>query len=189
MAVYIPPSEVTSPRRQWSLISVLFDPREPGKCVLAIGRWDNRPVLAMRWNGTANSPIGNPQSRGLPTWFIVPEMYNEPLIATLSPEMQTLAQNFLPIRNSLWFEDIKAAMEGFATDGWTISSGRVKGPTGEKLIGVEFIDPLRHGCDGRFDVSLPEDATHEHVKREVRAALRKYFRTHPITRGARTIGR
>ncbi len=29
-------------------------------------------VLAIRWNGRADAEIGNPQSRGLATWFIVP---------------------------------------------------------------------------------------------------------------------
>ena len=97
---YILPSEVTSPRRQWSLISVLDDPREAGKCVLALGRWKNEPVLAMRWNGSAENPIGNPQSRGLPTWFIVPNRYSSVLIETLAPKMKTLARNFLPLADS-----------------------------------------------------------------------------------------
>ena len=29
-------------------------------------------MLAMRWNGNKENPLGNPQSRGLSTWFIVP---------------------------------------------------------------------------------------------------------------------
>jgi hypothetical protein len=189
MAEYIRPIEVTSPRRQWSLIAVLHDPKEAGKCVLALGRWENKPMLAMRWNGTAENPIGNPQSRGLPTWFIVPEMYNEPLIATLSPDAQTLARNFLTVADSLWQEDIRAAMEDLPTDGWTVSSSHLKGPAGENLVSLEFNDPLRHGRDGRVDLVLPEDASHEQVRKHVRAALHKYFRTHPVTRGARTIGR
>ena len=35
------------------------------------GLWGE--VLAIRWNGSAGAEIGNPQSRGLATWFIVPE--------------------------------------------------------------------------------------------------------------------
>jgi hypothetical protein len=43
-----------------------------------IGDWDGRKVLAARWNGSsADTGIGNPQSRGIPTWFILPEWLNE----------------------------------------------------------------------------------------------------------------
>jgi hypothetical protein len=71
---YIGPSDVHAPRRHWSLIHVIFE-GGPSESSLAIGRWDNKPVLAMRWNGAEGSPLGNPQSRGLPTWFIVPKQY------------------------------------------------------------------------------------------------------------------
>jgi hypothetical protein len=36
--------------------------------------WDGRPVLAMRWNGSSKEGgPGHPQSRGLPTWYILPD--------------------------------------------------------------------------------------------------------------------
>lgn len=95
-AEYIPPSEVNSPRKRWSLIMILFDPKRAHDCVLALGRWDDHPVLAMRWNGNKDNPIGNPQSRGLPTWFILPDRYVDALIETLVPDMRTLARNFFP---------------------------------------------------------------------------------------------
>jgi hypothetical protein len=38
----------------------------------------------------------NPQSRGLPTWFIVPEIYVEAVLGTRRPNQLTLARNFLP---------------------------------------------------------------------------------------------
>lgn len=74
------PSDVHSPKRLWSLVHVLFDggvgrPDNPSGSSLAIGLWDSKPVLAMRWNGNEDNPIGNPQSRGLPTWFVVPEQH------------------------------------------------------------------------------------------------------------------
>ena len=51
----------------------------------------------MRWNGdNDDNPIGNPQSRGLPTWFIVPDNYVEAILGTLSRDQLTLARNFLP---------------------------------------------------------------------------------------------
>jgi hypothetical protein len=99
-AKYIPASSVISPKQHWSLIAVLKDDEGEGGSVLAIGRWDNEPVLAMRWNGSGDTlsptPIGNPQSRGLPTWFIVPRTYNEAILGTLSADQLTLARNFLP---------------------------------------------------------------------------------------------
>jgi len=96
MPDYIPPEEVVSPKRQWSLISILYNPKKAAQCVLALGRWENKPVLALRWNGKAGNPIGSPQSRGLPTWFIVPDQFASALIGTLPPDMQTLARNFIP---------------------------------------------------------------------------------------------
>jgi hypothetical protein len=89
---YTPPEVVTSPRRQWSLISVLDDPKSAGKCVMALGKWEDKPVLALRWNGTRENPIGNPQSRGLPTWFILPERFNVPLIAQLPADKRALVK-------------------------------------------------------------------------------------------------
>jgi hypothetical protein len=61
-------------RARWKLIDVLYSGGNGGAS-LAIGEWDEERVLAMRWNGHSNqdnSGVGNPQSRGLPTWFILP---------------------------------------------------------------------------------------------------------------------
>jgi hypothetical protein len=93
---YIAPSAVISPKAHWSLIAVLED-RGPRNIALAIGRWDNNPCLAMRWNGAnETNPIGNPQSRGLPTWFILPEGdYTEAILKLLPPDKLTLARNFI----------------------------------------------------------------------------------------------
>jgi len=101
---YIRPSEVHAPRRHWSLVHVLFDGgaateenRSPS--ALAIGRWNNEPVLAMRWNGNSENPLGNPQSRGLPTWFIVPEQHWKQILETgqykFSDDKINFARNFL----------------------------------------------------------------------------------------------
>jgi len=51
----------------------------------------------MRWNGDNDeNPIGNPQSRGLPTWFVVPKGYVETILSTLPADKLTLARNFFP---------------------------------------------------------------------------------------------
>jgi len=90
----IPPASVTSPRLHWSLITVLEENREG--VALAIGRWDNDPVLAMRWNGNERNPIGNPQSRGLPTWFVLPAWTYDGVLSKLTTDKQTLARTFFP---------------------------------------------------------------------------------------------
>jgi len=93
---YLPPQSVISPKAHWQLIDVLDD-QGAGEISVALGKWDDNPVLGMRWNGTTDSPIGNPQSRGLPTWFILPEgNISEAQIKELKPEKQTLVRNFIP---------------------------------------------------------------------------------------------
>jgi len=95
MEVYITPEKVISPKRKWVFIAAL-DPAKAKDCALALGRWDGEPVLAMRWNGDTQNPIGNPQSRGLPTWFILPRQYYTAILRTLPPDKITLAKNFFP---------------------------------------------------------------------------------------------
>lgn len=34
--------------------------------------WAGSPAVGIRWNGDG-SGVGNPQSRGVPTWFILPD--------------------------------------------------------------------------------------------------------------------
>ncbi|MGA2607187.1 MAG: hypothetical protein ABSH01_06980 [Terriglobia bacterium] len=99
MAKYITPSEVVSPKKRWGLIAVLDEGTEGGSA-LAIGRWDGEVVLAMRWNGEEGNRNGNPQSRGLPTWFIVDKKYYEGILQhkDLARDKVTLARNFFPGR-------------------------------------------------------------------------------------------
>ena len=92
---YVSPKDVKSPRESWTLIDVLFDGGEESTHALAVGEWEGRRCLAMRWNGTKDRPMGNPQSRGIATWFIVPDDYNAVLIPTLSPEKQIIAKALL----------------------------------------------------------------------------------------------
>jgi hypothetical protein len=89
---YVDPSKVVSPKANWTLIKVLRNGETHGKgdddAALAIGNWDELdgegpyPVFAMRWNGSKKSEtgVGNPQSRGLPTWFIVPYWMNDAIL-------------------------------------------------------------------------------------------------------------
>jgi hypothetical protein len=88
---YIDPKTVHSPRANWSLIEVLTD-KGAGDVSLALGTWVSDgeapgKALAMRWNGNeGDNGVGHPQSRGLPTWFIIPEwMYPTILSGDIIP--------------------------------------------------------------------------------------------------------
>jgi hypothetical protein len=91
---YIPPDEVASPQRHWHHIKVLDDKGE-GESALALGLWDRKGVLAVRWNGEGDNPIGNPQSRGLPIWFILPDEYCEAVINVLPAQDRALVRNYV----------------------------------------------------------------------------------------------
>ena len=68
---YIRPEEVLSPKgRVGAVLEVIHDPREEGMSVARI-LWDGEEVIATRWNGNDEQPLGNPVSRGHATWFIV----------------------------------------------------------------------------------------------------------------------
>lgn len=89
------PTDVKSPLRRWQTIAILRDSGKGGES-LAVGNWDGSPVLAMRWNGDNDKDIGNPQSRGQATWFIVPEIYWPGIVLTITDaEKLTLAEGVL----------------------------------------------------------------------------------------------
>jgi hypothetical protein len=84
---YIDPTTVVSPKANWSLIEVVRNEGD-GDASLAVGTWTeadgtSRRRLAMRWNGNGSEEqgVGNPQSRGLPTWFMLPEWMHNTVIA------------------------------------------------------------------------------------------------------------
>lgn len=102
MDKFTQPENVTSPRLNWRLIKVLFrgDPSDPEKhdpenYSVAVGMWDDQPCLAIRWNCNKDRPVGHPHSRGLPTWFIVPEGLGEAILKTLPPDAESFARSIL----------------------------------------------------------------------------------------------
>jgi hypothetical protein len=105
---YVDPSEVISPKAHWHLFDVILDRRE-GNCAYALGTWDGERRLGFRWNGSTEAgPIGNPQSRGLPTWTILDPALHESVIALLSPEKQALARRFFGLRTPAEWQMIVA---------------------------------------------------------------------------------
>lgn len=67
---YVDPEMVDSPK---SSIRNLKVRHNQGKWAVAEFDWEDEAVVGIRWNGTDGEPgVGSPQSRGHPTWFIVP---------------------------------------------------------------------------------------------------------------------
>lgn len=84
---YIQPADVDSPKKRWRLDKVLFDSGK-GEWSIAEGQWDHngrwKDVLAIRWNGSDELPKGHPQSRGLATWFIVPNKLEDAIRSVIN---------------------------------------------------------------------------------------------------------
>jgi hypothetical protein len=91
---YVKLGDVNSPKAHWRLIEVLLD-RGEGECAYALGKWNGDSRIGFRWNGTKDNPIGNPQSRGLPTWTMLDENLHEAIIALLPKEKRSIARRFL----------------------------------------------------------------------------------------------
>ena len=71
---YVDPRTVLSPRNVIRSVRILHDSGQvPESWSVALLDWDGTEVIGFRWNGDENSPIGNPQSHGKPTWSILPE--------------------------------------------------------------------------------------------------------------------
>lgn len=69
---YVNPNTVLSPKSDVARVVVVHDTKVGGWSVAKL-LWKGRPALGIRWNGDTDQKIGNPQSRGNPTWFIMPD--------------------------------------------------------------------------------------------------------------------
>ena len=73
---YIDPRLVTSPKGRVEKLDVIHDSGE-GDYSVATMLWDGEPAMGIRWNGGDQGDkfqgLGNPQSRGIATWFILPD--------------------------------------------------------------------------------------------------------------------
>jgi hypothetical protein len=77
------PRTVVSPKNKWTLFTVLFiGKKKKDGWSLALGQWEGHACLAIRWNGDKNNPKGNPCSRGVPTWFVVPGALESALLGS-----------------------------------------------------------------------------------------------------------
>ena len=83
-STYIKPQDVGP--REWVLSKVLRE-GEAEDWAAADGEWMGEPRLALRWNGTKEKRLGNPQSSANATWFIVP--------SELEPAVREAIREFL----------------------------------------------------------------------------------------------
>jgi hypothetical protein len=78
---YVEPAAVLSPRSSVRSVDVIYSTNNGGWSVARIG-WENSESVGIRWNGSDDAPgIGSPQSRGNPTWFILPEDLHDVVLA------------------------------------------------------------------------------------------------------------
>lgn len=94
---YVKPADVISPKVSWTLVDVVLD-RGAGRPAYAIGMWDRRRRVAFRWNGTSENTLGNPQSRGLPTWVMLDSALNGAVLGLVerkNPEKAPIMRAFL----------------------------------------------------------------------------------------------
>jgi hypothetical protein len=91
---YTEPKDVTSPQTSVSNVRPILDGGE-WEYSLALLNWDDEPALGIRWNGgmqvsrqgKKKQHPGNPQSRGLPIWFILPPNLILPVLKALKNEL------------------------------------------------------------------------------------------------------
>jgi hypothetical protein len=70
---YVNPETVVAPKNKVESVEVLYD-GGPGEWSVARLLYDGKERVGIRWNGADDEGgIGNPQSRGRPTWFVVPK--------------------------------------------------------------------------------------------------------------------
>ncbi len=88
---YTDPHHVGSPKSSVSELMPVYDGGE-GDFAVTLMKWDGQDAVAIRWNGgskdnaedhTKRPHPGNPQSRGLPTWFVLPEILDVAILQAL----------------------------------------------------------------------------------------------------------
>jgi hypothetical protein len=97
LMTYIKPNDVHSPKSHWHLFEVMID-KGIGRPAYALGTWDGERRMAFRWNGNEDNPIGNPQSRGLPTWVMLDEDFHSQFVEILPADKKLIAKAFLGLK-------------------------------------------------------------------------------------------
>jgi len=63
--------------------------------------WEDEDRIGIRWNGSAKDPgIGNPQSRGNATWFILPQELEDVILERIEEfNHRVLAEGYAAMAN------------------------------------------------------------------------------------------
>ncbi len=76
---YVEPATVLAPRRIVHSVQTLYN-SGPGGWSVARVNWESQDRIGIRWNGGEGPGVGNPQSRGNATWFILPDELSEAVL-------------------------------------------------------------------------------------------------------------
>jgi hypothetical protein len=95
------PENVVSPQDKLSELEVIYD---AGEWSVAEFNWQHedgtRPRIGIRWNGNEYE-LGNPQSSGHATWFVLPENLIAELVSTYAEWRAANRGRVEPTRNDL----------------------------------------------------------------------------------------
>lgn len=101
------PKEVVSPKsRLKGPIDVIAEHRVGDERAwpysVARFKWDRANAVGIRWDGDPDNPndVGTPQSRGLPTWFILPAELAEVVVEYLKANPTPTSTPLVPAAKS-----------------------------------------------------------------------------------------
>lgn len=79
---YVEPATVWAPKALIRSVEILYNskPGGPGGWSVARVNWEDENRIGIRWNGGEGPGVGNPQSRGNATWFILPDELQEVIL-------------------------------------------------------------------------------------------------------------
>ena len=94
--MYHDPKSVLSPKDKVKSVEVVYDagPVE-GSWSLAQIQWGGSSAVGIRWNGDSVSTKGLPQTRGNPTWFVVPRELEGAVLRAAQELRQAEKKNLL----------------------------------------------------------------------------------------------
>lgn len=98
------PHLVSSPKLRLKGLRVIYSVTEWS---LALGLWDGKRALLVRWNGDNDTPLGNPISRANPTWFVLPRDLRQSTLQNIPNPNCSSANNWLDGGNPTDWDDVK----------------------------------------------------------------------------------
>src|ERR1700733_406516 len=91
---FIPPEEVTSPKDRLTAVHEIVHNAGAENWVVAIVTYDGKRSVAMRWNGTEESPLGYRSVGNYPVWLIV-HLFFAPTVEHMAREKASGRQSGL----------------------------------------------------------------------------------------------